>query len=108
MSDRDDLVEKLLDTLADDDPAKPVVEALFNGGKVWEIPQSMYAGARKPRRWEVSEPQAPPDESAVITGEMRSDPCPTCGGSGEVWRFANCEGDEKATCPTCHGTGRKP
>lgn len=55
MSDRDDLVEKLLDTLADDDPAKPVVEALFNGGKVWEIPQSRYEGDRRGRKWEVTE-----------------------------------------------------
>ncbi len=90
--DRDDLVDKLLATLADDDPAKPVVEALFNGGKVWEIPQSMYEGARKPRKWEVTEPNS----------------CPTCGGSGEVPMSAALPGYKGVpyeVCPACHGSG---
>jgi len=36
-------------------PVLEVIEALLNGAKVWEIPQSRFQGDRKGRKWEVSE-----------------------------------------------------
>jgi hypothetical protein len=36
-----------------------IIKAVVSGGKLWEIPQSMYEGASKPRRWEVTERKEP-------------------------------------------------
>ena len=49
-------IDMILDRLfALDSGDLEVIEAILNGGKIWEIPQTRYEGARKPRRWEVSE-----------------------------------------------------
>jgi hypothetical protein len=53
------------------------------------------------------------DSFDVVEDEYRQhkldgEPCPTCGGSGDLPNAREFLGEDWNKCPCCHGTGRKP